>query len=128
MKKIYCKLILAAVLACTASAAEKTVAPVADARLISTSPADQALAGEQPSPARSRWGWVSLVSQTIPKNSVWFLSVGIRLVCRIKISIEVAKRAETGKIRAADDDMVEDFNFKELTGADEVAGNFYVGF
>ena len=36
MKKIYCKLILAAVLACTASAAEKTVAPVADARLIST--------------------------------------------------------------------------------------------
>ena len=36
MKKIYCKLILAVALAGTASAAEKTVAPTADSRLIST--------------------------------------------------------------------------------------------
>jgi len=80
------------------------------------------------SPARSRWGWVSLVSQTIPKNSVWFLSVGIRLVCRIKISIEIAKRAETGKIRPANYHMVANFNFEKLASADEVTGYFDVGF
>ena len=50
------------------------------------------------------------------------------MVCRIKISIEIAKRAETGKIRPANYHMVANFNFEKLASADEVTGYFDVGF
>jgi hypothetical protein len=42
--------------------------------------------------------------------------------------VEVSGLAQAGVIRFADDDVIEDFDFQRLTGADEVASYFDVGF
>lgn len=41
---------------------------------------------------------------------------------------KIAKLAETGVIRSADNDVVKDFDFQKLSGAYQVAGYFDVCF
>jgi hypothetical protein len=41
---------------------------------------------------------------------------------------EITKFAETGAIRLANNDMVKQFDFQKLTGANKVTGHFDVGF
>ena len=44
------------------------------------------------------------------------------------LGVEITTGPETRKIWPADYDVIQDFNFKELAGTDEVAGHFYVRF
>ena len=64
----------------------------------------------------------------MPKNSVWALSWQTFLEYFIKNSVEIATGAKAGKTWPANDDVVANFNFEELAGADEVASHLDVSF
>jgi hypothetical protein len=65
------------------------------------------------------------VSGTNPNSCC---DIGKRRLFRFMGLSEITKRAETGMVRLANDDMVKHFDFQKLTGADEVAGHFDVSF
>ena len=54
---------------------------------------------------------------------------GLRLLAnRDRLAIKMTQTAKTGMAGIANDNVVEDFDFKNLTGPDEVAGDFDVRF
>src|SRR5580658_7788072 len=61
-----------------------------------------------------------------PTNSVWRGSCEVFFV--LINSSEITKLAKTGVVSGSDDNMVKDFDFQKLTGADEITGHFDVGF
>jgi len=47
---------------------------------------------------------------------------------RVRLAIKIAKGTKTGVGRVPNDYVIEDFNFQELPGSNEVTSDFDVGF
>ncbi len=63
------------------------------------------------------------------KNGRFFNFLNNHPVCSaLSSAIEISKTAKTGMIWVSNYDVVENFNFEKLTGSNEIAGDFYIGF